>query len=261
MFRIGLKLWSTNTDHYLREAKRLYAEGVFDYIELYVVPESLKCANEWKTPNIPYVIHAPHSAHGINLADKNCEDRNISIFSEVKEFADVLNAPTIIAHGGVLGSIDEVARQINLIGDSRVIVENKPYFPIDNSDRLLAGSTPEEIQRIITATGCGFCFDIGHAVASANAHGVDWKEYFDSFFKLNPKMYHLSDLDISSKKDQHLHFGTGTLPIKDLIYKIPFSAAISIETKKDCQKNLNDFKCDVIWLNRIASFVHGKGGA
>ena len=77
MFGIGLKLWSTNTDHYLREAKKLYAEGVFDYIELYVVPESLKCANEWKTLNIPYVIHAPHSAHGINLADKNCEDRNI----------------------------------------------------------------------------------------------------------------------------------------------------------------------------------------
>lgn len=250
MFGIGLKLWSTNTDHYLREAKKLYAEGVFDYIELYVVPESLKCANEWKTLNIPYVIHAPHSAHGINLADKNCEDRNISIFSEVKEFADVLNAPTIIAHGGVLGSIDEVARQINSIGDPRVIVENKPYFPIDNSDRLLAGSTPEEIQRIITATGCGFCFDIGHAVASANAHGVDWKEYFDSFLKLNPKMYHLSDLDISSKKDQHLHFGTGTLPIKEILLRLPTDSMISIETSKNYVYSLLDFKNDVEYLKR-----------
>ena len=251
MFRIGLKLWSTNTDHYLREAKKLYAEGVFDYIELYVVPESLKCANEWKTLNIPYVIHAPHSAHGINLADNNCEDRNITIFSEVKEFADVLNAPTIIAHGGVLGSIDEVARQINLIGDPRVIVENKPYFPIDNSDRLLAGSTPEEIQRIITATGCGFCFDIGHAVASANAHGVDWKEYFDSFLKLNPKMYHLSDLDISSKKDQHLHFGTGTLPIKEILLRLPTDSMISIETNKERSDNLDDFQEDVLCLKKF----------
>ena len=250
MFRIGLKLWSTNTDHYLREAKRLYAEGVFDYIELYVVPESLKFANEWKTLNIPYVIHAPHSAHGINLADKNCEDRNIIIFSEVKEFADVLNAPTIIAHGGVLGSIDEVARQINLIGDPRVIVENKPYFPIDNSARLLAGSTPEEIQRIITATGCGFCFDIGHAVASANAHGVDWKEYFDPFLKLNPKMYHLSDLDISSKKDQHLHLGTGTLPIKEIVLRLPTDSMISIETSKNYVYSLLDFKNDVEYLKR-----------
>lgn len=251
MFKTGLKLWSTNTDHYLREAKRLYAEGVFDYIELYVMPESLKCANEWKTLNIPYVIHAPHSAHGINLADKNCEDRNKSIFSEVKEFADILNAPTIIAHGGVLGSIDEVVRQINLIGDSRIAVENKPYFPIDNSDRLLAGSTPEEIQRIITATGCGFCFDIGHAVASANAHGVDWKDYFDFFLKLNPKMYHLSDLDISSKKDQHLHFGTGTLPIKEIAAQLPRDAYISVETVKSRTENLDDFKEDVKWLRDL----------
>ena len=251
MFGIGLKLWSTNTDHYLREAKKLYAEGVFDYIELYVVPGSLNCANEWKKLNIHYIIHAPHSAHGINLADKNCEDRNISIFSEVKEFADVLNAPTIIAHGGVLGSIDEVARQINLIGDPRVIVENKPYFPIDNSDRLLAGSTPEEIQRIITATGCGFCFDIGHAVASANAHGVDWKEYFDSFLKLNPKMYHLSDLDISSKKDQHLHFGTGTLPIKEILLRLPTDSMISIETNKERSDNLDDFQEDVLCLKKF----------
>ena len=251
MFKTGLKLWSSNTDHYLREAKKLYAEGVFDYIELYVVPESLNCTNEWQKLNIPYIVHAPHSVHGINLADKNCEDRNINIFSEVKEFADVLNAPTIIAHGGVLGSIDEVARQINLIGDSRIIVENKPYFPIDNSDKLLVGSTPEEIQRIITATGCGFCFDIGHAVASANAHGVDWKDYFDCFLKLNPKMYHLSDLDISSKKDQHLHFGTGTLPIKEIAAQLPGDASISVETVKSRTENLDDFKEDAKWLRDL----------
>ena len=251
MFKIGLKLWSTNTDYYLREAKKLHNEGVFDYIELYVVPGSLNCVNEWKKLNIPYIVHAPHSAHGINLADKTCEDRNISIFSEVKEFADVLNAPTIIAHGGVLGSIDEVVRQINLIRDSRIAIENKPYFPIDDSDRLLAGSSPEEIQKIIVATGCGFCFDIGHAVASANAHGVDWKEYFDSFLKFNPKMYHLSDLDISSKKDQHLHFGTGTLPIDEITAQLPRNAYASVETEKSSTENLDDFKGDVKWLRDL----------
>lgn len=251
MFKIGLKLWSTNTDHYLREAKRLYAEGVFDYIELYVVPGSLNRATEWKALNVPYVIHAPHSAHGINLADKNCEERNRGVFSEVKEFADVLNAPTIIAHGGVLGSIDEVARQINLIGDSRIAVENKPYFPVDNSDRLLAGSTPEEIEKIIAASGCGFCFDVGHAVASANAHQVHWKEYFDFFLRSNPEMYHLSDMDISSKKDQHLHFGTGTLPIKEIAAQLPRDASISVETVKSRTENLDDFKEDVTWLRDL----------
>ena len=40
-YKLGLKLWSTNTDCYYKEAKRLYNEGRFDYIELYVVPDSL----------------------------------------------------------------------------------------------------------------------------------------------------------------------------------------------------------------------------
>jgi sugar phosphate isomerase/epimerase len=251
MLKVGLKLWSINTDCYLREAKRLYSEGVFDYIELYVVPGSLSNAKEWKSFDIPYVVHAPHSVHGVNLADKNCENKNINIFSDVKKFADALNASTIIVHGGVLGSVDEVARQIILIGDSRIAIENKPYFPIDNSDKLLAGSTPEEIQKIITATDCGFCFDIGHAVASANAHEVHWKEYFESFLKFNPKMYHLSDMHISSKKDQHLHFGTGTLPIKEIAAQLSKNAYISVETKKVYTENLDDFKEDVKWLRDL----------
>lgn len=253
MLKVGLKLWSINTDCYLREAKKLFAEGVFDYIELYVVPGSLKLVNKWKQSNIPYIVHAPHSAHNVNLADKNLEENNKKAFSEVGKYADILEAPMIITHGGVLGNIDEVARQINLIEDSRIVIENKPYFPIDNTDRLLAGSTPEEIRTILDATGCGFCFDIGHAVASANAHKINWNEYFNSFMKFNPQIFHFSDIDILSKKDQHLHFGEGSLPIKELILKIPHDAMISIETEKDNQENLEDFKNDVKWLNKILS--------
>ena len=42
MYKKGLKLWSVNTDYYYDEAIRLYSEGVFDYIELYVVPDTLE---------------------------------------------------------------------------------------------------------------------------------------------------------------------------------------------------------------------------
>lgn len=31
--RIGLKLWSINTDFYYEEAKKLYNQGYFDYVE------------------------------------------------------------------------------------------------------------------------------------------------------------------------------------------------------------------------------------
>ena len=78
--KIGLKLWSTNTDHYLREAKRLYADRIFDYIELYMVPGSLNTHISWKDLCIPFIVHAPHSAHGINLADPELENNNCNIY-------------------------------------------------------------------------------------------------------------------------------------------------------------------------------------
>lgn len=37
--KIGLKLWSINTDM-INKAIKLYEQNYFDYIELYVVPDS-----------------------------------------------------------------------------------------------------------------------------------------------------------------------------------------------------------------------------
>ena len=251
MHRIGLKLWSVNTDFYLREAKRLYAERVFDYLEIYFVPGSLDTLSNWKSTGIPCIVHAPHSAHGVNLASRAAESSNVLAYEDVRRFADGLSADTIIAHGGVLGSVDEVVRQLGLIGDVRVVVENKPYLPIDGTPRLLAGSTPGEIGEIIHGAGCGFCLDIGHAVASANAHGADWRGYLDEFLALGPKMFHLSDIDTTSKVDQHLHFGDGNLPIDEILSKLSSDATISIETVKDSREKLDDFGKDVAWLRNF----------
>lgn len=243
--KIGLKLWSTNTGSYLCEAVRLYTNKVFDYLELYYVPESIGSAHEWKATGIPCIVHAPHSAHDVNLAASDHEVRNRKIYDEVSAFSDRLEASIIIAHSGFFGELSEVVRQLNIIGDKRIIVENKPYLPVDDTPRRLVGSTPEEIRMILDGTGLGFCFDVGHAVASANVHGAKWREYFASFMELKPKMFHLSDIDINSVRDQHLHFGKGSLPIKEILDTIPDASKISIETKKDSRVNLVDFEEDV----------------
>lgn len=259
MYRIGLKLWSVNTDFYLREAKRLYAERVFDYLEIYFVPGSLDTLSNWKSTGIPCVVHAPHSAHGVNLASREAEPSNMLAYEDVKRFADGLSADIVIAHGGVLGSVDEVVRQLELIGDSRIIIENKPYLPIDGTPRLLAGSTPGEIGKIIHGAGCGFCLDIGHAVAAANAHGVDWRGFLDEFLALGPRMFHLSDIDTTSKVDQHLHFGDGNLPIDEILSKIPSGATISVETGKGSKTRLDDFAADAACLMQMASLRADNG--
>ena len=251
MFRVGLKLWSTNTDHYLREAVKLYAARVCDYLEIYFVPGSLETVSAWKAAGVPCIVHAPHSAHGVNLASPEAERDNMAVFADVRRFADGLSADVIIAHGGVLGSAEEAARQLKLVGDGRLLVENKPYFPIDGTPRRLAGSTPGEIARIRAESGCGFCFDVGHAVASANAHGADWRDFVEAFLAQAPKMYHLSDIDTASTVDQHLHLGGGNLPIGEILGKIPPDSALSIETVKDSAFDLADFRRDAEWLRRF----------
>lgn len=248
--RLGLKLWSVNTDGYLREAVKLYAKNVFDYLEIYFVPGSESTAAEWKATGIPCIVHAPHSRHGVNLAAADREAYNRETFAAVRKFADALSATNIIAHGGALGSIAEIVRQLKLIDDQRILIENKPYLPIDHSNIKLAGSTPEEIAEIIAGADCGFCLDIGHMVASANAHAADWHDYFKAFLALNPKMFHLSDLQSDSDIDQHLHFGCGSLPIREVLSQLPPDAVISIETARDSKDNLADFKRDVEWLRK-----------
>ena len=250
MLKLGLKLWSINTDAYLREAVKLYARKVFDYLEIYFVPGSEMTAGEWKSTGIPCIVHAPHSRHGINLAAADHEAYNRATFAAVRKFADALSAPEIIAHGGVLGSIAEIVRQLKLVGDSRILIENKPYLPIDRSDIKLAGSTPEEIAEIITGIDCGLCLDIGHMVASANAHKANWRDYFKAFLALRPKMFHLSDIQTDSDIDQHLHFGCGALPIREVLSQLSADAVISIETARDSKDNLDDFARDVEWLRK-----------
>ena len=259
---IGLKLWSANTDAYLREARRLYAEGVFDYLELYVVPGSQETLPIWEKLridlNIPFVIHAPHSLHGVNLADAANSAANAKAFDEVKRFADMLVASKIIVHGGwclengnPATALAQLIAQLKPLADERFLIENKPYLPINNLPRRLVGSTPDEIRSVLAAVKCGFCLDIGHAVASANAHAADWRVWLADFLSLRPAMFHLSDIHADSKLDQHLHFGTGTLPLADVVSLLPRDANVSIETKRDSADNLNDFEKDAECLRRF----------
>ena len=264
--KIGLKLWSVNTDAYLREARRLYVKRSFDYLELYVVPGSQETLFLWKALQdelkLPFVIHAPHSAHGVNLADSARQESNAKAFDEVRLFADQLEAQLIIVHGGAYPlhsdvspakAIEELVHQLKTLNETRIVIENKPFLPIGNAPMRLVGSTPDEIRCVLAAVGCGFCLDIGHAIASANAHSADWRAWIDEFLSFRPTMFHLSDMQIGSQEDQHLHFGDGTLPIKEIVSRLPSCAQVSIETKRDSSANLDDFAQDATDLRALDS--------
>lgn len=258
MMKIGLKLWSVNTDYYLKEANRLYAEGQYDYIELYVVPNTLAALPMWEQLKIPYIIHHPHFAHDFNLSLKEKRERNLSIYHEVKQYADALDARYIIFHGGMNGTVEETIAQLGAIGEERALIENKPYVtPIKGKPGVhdfCIGATLEDIEKITRETGCGFCLDVGHAICSANYQKKEPYRYLQEFNALGPQMYHLSDVqDMHSIYDAHPHLGTGDLDIGRLKHELfPADTLISVETNKDSKTNLDDFVADCQWLQNCS---------
>ena len=247
-FNIGLKLWSTNTDHYFKEAKRLYQENIFDYIELYVVPDTLHNLEKWQTLNIPFTLHAPHSMHGANLADKNKFEYNQDIYSQVETYRQTLNAKYTVVHAGIEGNIEETVRQLKIISPENILIENKPYVAPLAEQKLCRGATVEEIQYVLSTLSCGFCLDIGHAICTANSLGIEPYSYITQFNSLSPKSYHLSDIPIDSLLDQHLHLGKGSLDFSKFFSLLTPQANIVLEVQKNNKQNLNDFIEDVYFL-------------
>lgn len=254
MYKIGLKLWSTNTDCYYNEAIRLYNAEVFDYIELYIVPDTTDTISKWEKLNIPFIIHCPHFAHGFNLAKFEKKEYNFAIYKQVKEFADKLNAKYIIFHGGIDGNVEETAKQLASFNEPRALIENKPMIALPNKmgGKFCRGYNVKEIKQIIETANCGFCLDFGHAICSANSQGENIYEYCKKFIKLNPNMFHLTDNeDVTSPYDSHLHLGTGELDLNKIKSFLPANAIITLETNKDSKENLSDFIGDAICIKKV----------
>lgn len=250
-YRIGLKLWSINTDYYLEEARRLYQEGLLDYIELYVVPNTLQTISAWKTLEIPYVIHNAHFVHEFNLSSKENRQSNRLIYQQSKQFADILDAKYIIFHGGEDGDCKETAEQILSFEEPRALLENLPLYPLPNSNaKRCLGATFEEISYVLQVCGCGFCLDFGHALCSANAQHLNPYEFILQLMKFNPQMFHLSDVKNQADiYDSHVHLGYGEFDIIRLKRDVlPNDAIISIETEKNSKTDLKDFEQDVLYL-------------
>lgn len=253
--KLGLKLWSTNTDFYYDEAEKLYHKGVYHYIELYVVPNTLDSIKKWQKLQIPFTLHAPHFAHGVNLADKEKEALNKKIFEEVKLFSKELSAEYIVVHGGIEGDIDETIRQLNIIQLENMLIENKPYRAPLGEKKLCRGATIEEVQKVLDNVHCGFCLDVGHAMCTANSFDINPYQFLSDFNNLNPVCYHLSDNFTDSQVDAHLHFGQGNYDFAKILQIIDNEKNIAIETNKESKISLKDFEKDVYYIENIGKVL------
>lgn len=260
MKKFGLKLWSINKN-YVDTAKKLYDENIYDYIELYAVPGSYdEYAALWKNMNIPYIIHAPHFLHGLNFSNAEQEKENMQLAYDALKFADYLQAEKIIFHPGIKGDYKETARQINLINDERMLIENKPKnvaVKMDNlsEDDICVGYNFTQISYILENTNIKFCLDIGHATCAANSEHKNYVDVLKEFMTLKPYMFHISDGDILSSIDKHYNIGKGSYDFKTIFSLIPKDAVMSVETNKNSKDNLDDFIEDIKLLKNYSEAV------
>lgn len=252
--RIGLKLWSNNTDHYLHESASLFREGWFDYIELYVVPHTEDTISLWQKLQedygIPFALHAPHSEHKINLADASSLEKNFNAYQEVEAFRRALESKYTVVHAGINGNISETLCQLNIIRPKDILIENKPFKTI-YGEPICRGSNVEEIRTIIYGYGCGFCLDISHAVCSANSQKIAPTKLLEEYQFLKPRCYHLSDNHWNSEIDCHMHIGKGDYDFPKIFRLLDKNTDLAIETSKDSQTDLNDFIEDVKRLREV----------
>ena len=250
--KIGLKLYSKDVA-LIPDAGKLKVKEFFDFVELYVIPGSYENTIEnWKGLDVPYVIHAPHSYHGVNFAQVDKLETNLKHIGETQLFADTLGAAIIIVHGGNNGSFDETLRQISLLDDSRMVLENKPKIGLSNE--VCVGCTPSEFQYGIEREVLnGIALDFGHASCAARSLGINAMEIIKDLMIFKPKIFHLSDGDALSERDIHLNLGRGDLDLSEFVSVIPDDSLITIETPRNPLNKLDDFMKDILFLRRILS--------
>jgi RimJ/RimL family protein N-acetyltransferase/sugar phosphate isomerase/epimerase len=250
LHKIGLKLWSDNL-YYLDEILRLQRMQLFDYIELYSLPDTFdKFIDFWTKIQTHYIIHASHFGHGVNLAQKENEHHNRKLINEARFFADKLNAEMIIVHPGINGTKEETIRQLLSFGDHRLVIENKPHFGF-NKGQICVGAVPSEVKTILQETGLRFCFDVGHSIYAAN--GLEINPFYNicGFTKLNPIIVHFTDGEWSAINDVHKHYGEGNFPLTDILDLLPQEVFLTNESGKNSKENLSDFEADVAFFKNI----------
>jgi len=246
--RYGLKL-RTDNESSIPEADKLMEKGIFDYVELFCMPNH----NTEDYPSNVEVIHAPHAIQGFNIADKSKRDFNLKCMEESLKLADKTKAKYIIVHAGNTnnGGDEETAKKfLNKINDYRIIIENKPIKLHTDGIVINYGSTGlgYDAKKLedICSNKYGICLDFVHACKSALTTKSDYKEVVKEFMKLKPKVFHICDSTFNREEDEHVHLGKGCYDLsffKECIENNESQIA-SLETprEKSLQQDIENLK-------------------
>ena len=229
----GLKLWSSNYG-LAPAAKKLINEGVFDYVELMVVPGTKKAP--FRQISVPMIVHGTSEKWGFNLADASKEKQNRDIIENCLDWAASLNAEYVILHPGY-GDFQIAQEFLEKINDNRILIENMPRVGIDGEK--MVGYSLEQIKGLCQGK-FGFCLDFNHAAKAALSLGKDYKAFIDGLAELEPKVMHVSDGNLRKEVDEHLAIGAGDFDFSFLAEIIAKGGVgrVSMETPRTDMESL-----------------------
>ncbi len=245
--KYGLKLWSIDKKELFREAAQLFEKKEIDFLELYIVPNSF-VLGESDTLNmlkdIPTILHAPHMEHGFDVFI--LDDSKIEIFKkQVIKTADFLNSKFIVVHAALGDSQKDFEENIKKINDPRLLIENMTKIGLEN-EICFAHSYLQ--LKLIKDSGFNLCLDFSHAIKSAIAQNIDYKEFIERLIsELNPAYFHICNGKINILKDEHRDLFDGEFDlkwIKNILFKLEEEKDVylAFETPKGERGLENDIK-------------------
>jgi endonuclease IV len=207
--KYGIKLYSTNHELYSNFIE-LYHKKRVDFLELLYMPGKEEEVNQLIKNDIPIIIHAPTLSQGVAFASDNF-NKNRKIIEKISNFADRVNAESIIIHPDV-GNKDNFINFLKMNKDRKIMIENMPKKALNNN--VCLGYTKKEINEFVNIGNFELCLDFTHAIKSAISQNLDYKIEIKDFASLKPKLFHLCDATLKTEVDEHLNLGEGEFDLR-----------------------------------------------
>jgi endonuclease IV len=206
---LGLKLWSTDAG-LIPEVTRVFGEGLFDYIELLIVPGTDPAP--FRDAGLPTVIHVTSERFGVNIADPAARDLSRALLASSLEWADLLGSEFLILHPGH-GRPEDAGEFLDRVDDRRLLIENMPKTGM--AGERMVGYDPAQVSALRRGR-FGFCLDLNHAIKASISLKKDYRALVREFLALGPSVFHIADGSLGSDRDEHLPLGAGEYDISFL---------------------------------------------
>lgn len=253
--KYGLKL-RTNEAKLMKEAVKLIEDQVFGYVELLINPQHPDIT-PFSQFDVEYVVHVPHENYGVNIGNPEQRDFTLKMIDYSVKCADDLDAKTIILHAGT-DSLENAKEILSSYDNSHIVIENMPLVGLNGESCL--GYDAESLRELTCNNRFGLCLDFGHAIKSALSLKIDSDHVLSNFMDPTPKIYHISDGDLSTEKDNHLDIGVGSFDFNSIyrFISIGKSEMITLETPRQTDTVEDDVK-NISKLKKLFSSANRLG--